>query len=154
MRGRGGGQAQGERRIVRHRGGRGQRDLAVEFDQVGTEVGRDGSTLGVGRATAEEALGRRGGVPQPAPAPDVVGHPGDLAAGRRDREHQLVCVGEPERGGHLVLVLQQQLSCSASAIRWSSTRMSVSSAVASSSDAEVGVVGQERRVGGDARAAR
>ena len=63
----------------------------------------------VGRAAAEAPLGRRGGVPEPAPAPDVVADPGDLAARRRDGQHQRVGVGEAERRRHLVLVLQQQL---------------------------------------------
>ena len=58
------------------------------------------STMSGPRSARPSARARRGaprrkrrfgggrGVPEPAPAPDVVAHPGDLAAGRRDGEHE------------------------------------------------------------------
>ncbi len=107
--GRGGRQAQRQRGVVGDRGEGRQGDLAVDLDHVGAEVGRRrGAWRGRVRA-AEAALRRRGGIPQAAPAPHVVADPGDLAARRRDGEHERVGVGEPERGRHLVLVLQQEL---------------------------------------------
>ena len=103
----------------------------------------------VGRAAAEAPLRRWGGIPQAASAPDVVAHPGDLAARRRDGQHERVRVGEPERGRHLVLILEEELVV-----------LALGHAVELDPDVgeerggalerrQVGVVGQERRVGRD-----
>ena len=67
-----------------------------------------------------------------------------------DGQHEGVGVGEPERGGHLVLVLEEQLVVlAAAAIRCSSTRMVGEERGGALERGQVGVVGQQRRVGGD-----
>ncbi len=63
----------------------------------------------VGCVAAKAPLRRRCGVPQAAPAPDIVADPGDLPTCRRDSQHQCVGIDEPERCRHLVLVLQEEL---------------------------------------------
>ena len=102
-------QAQRQRGVVGDRGQGGQGDLPVDLNHVGSEISRYVVRSLVDRRAAEAAFRLGAGVPQAAPAPYVVTDPGDLAARRRDGQHQGVGIFERERRGHLVLVLEEQL---------------------------------------------
>ena len=67
-----------------------------------TRPGDRGASLSGGRAPAWSLQ------PRPHRAPRVVGLPGDGARRRAHHRHQLVGIAEPQRGGDVVLVLEQQ----------------------------------------------
>ena len=81
--------------VVGDRRERCQRDLAVDLAPCRGRGRRRPAGVRVSvRAAAEAPPGRRGRVPEPAPAPDVVADPGDLPARRGDGQHERVRVGE------------------------------------------------------------
>ena len=125
-------------------------DLAVDLDHVGPEVGRRRA-----RAPASGALRRKrrfgGGVGsqsrrrrQTSSLTQAIWRPAVETA-----SISASASANPSAAATWSWSWRRSLSCSRSAMRCSSTRMSVSSAVGALERGEVGVVGQQRRVGGD-----
>ena len=142
-------QTQWQRRVVGDGRERCQGDLAVDLHHVGAEVAERRPRPRVRRAAAEAAPGRWGRVPEPPPAPHVVADPGDLAAGRRDGQHEHVRIREAQRVGHLVLVLEQELVVLAPG-----EAVELDPDVGEQCDrpverGQIGVLGQQRREGRD-----
>ena len=113
--------------------------------------GRPAPGSGPGRAwpRRKRRFGGGRGVPEAPPPPDVVAHPGDLAAGRRDGRMRASASGKPRAAATWSWSCRRSLSCSRLARRCSSTRIVGEERGRALERSQVGVVGQQRRVGGD-----